>query len=80
MGIYAKTEMEAMPGSCAECKLGTRYGLVGDVECRILRAYFTGNVKPPHKERPDECPLLEMAAPDRDAQAAAAREINQTKY
>lgn len=58
--VYAKTPMEAMPGSCTECAFGRRYGYVGDVECRILREYFTGNVEPPYKERPDECPLLEM--------------------
>lgn len=60
--VYAKTTMEAMPGSCTECAFGRRYGCVGDVECRVLRKYFTGNVEPPYKERPDECPLVEMAA------------------
>lgn len=59
MNIYAKTQMETMPGSCAECKFGKRYGCVGDVECKILNEYFTGNVEPPHKERPDACPLVE---------------------
>ena len=59
MSIYAKTTMKHMPGSCNECQFGRRYGLVGDVECRILREYFTGNVKPPYKERPNECPLTE---------------------
>ncbi len=58
--IYAKTTMKAMPGSCTECRLGERYGCVGDVKCRILKKYFTGNVEPPYKERPDECPLLEI--------------------
>lgn len=62
--VYAKTTMEAMPGSCNECAFGRRYGCVGDVECRILREYFTGNVEPPYKERPDECPLLEMEEAD----------------
>lgn len=63
MSIYAKTPMEAMPGSCNECAFGRRYGCVGDVECRILREYFTGNVKPPYKERPDICPLREIDDP-----------------
>ena len=58
--VFARTTMCTMPGSCTECKLGVRYGYVGDVKCRILREYFTGNVEPPYKERPDECPLLEM--------------------
>ncbi len=58
--IYAKTAMKTMPGSCRECKFGERYGLIGDTKCRILREYFTGNAEPPFKERPDECPLLEM--------------------
>ncbi len=64
--IYAKTAMETMPGSCTECKFGERYGFVGDVKCRILKQYFTGNVEPPYKERPDECPLLEMEEPNND--------------
>lgn len=65
--VYARTTMETMPGSCTECAFGRRYGCVGDVECRILREYFTGNVEPPYKERPDECPLAEMEEPDHDA-------------
>lgn len=60
MSIYAKTKIEAMPGSCTECKFGERYGLVGDVKCKILGDYFTGNVRPPYKERPDACPLVEF--------------------
>ncbi len=56
--IYAKTQMEKLPRSCAECKLGDKYGYVGDVRCKVLEVYFTGNVEPPHKERPDECPLV----------------------
>lgn len=64
MSVYVKTEMEAMPGSCAECEFGRRYGFVGDVYCRVLDDYFTGNVKPPHKERPDECPLHPDAQPN----------------
>lgn len=60
MSIYAKTPMETMPGSCTECKFGERYGCVGDVECKILNEYFTGNVEPPYKERPDACPLVNL--------------------
>ena len=56
--IVAKTTLKEIPFSCSECKYGDKYGLVGDVYCRILKEYFTGNVKPPHKERPDECPLI----------------------
>lgn len=51
---------EDMPGSCAECFLGKRYGCVGDVECKALNEYFTNNVRPPYKERPDECPLIAL--------------------
>ena len=58
--VYVRTAMEAMPGSCTECEFGRKYGCVGDVECRILREYFTGNVEPQYKERPDECPLVEL--------------------
>lgn len=60
MSIYAKTTMEKLPNSCTECQMGKRYGCVGDVYCTILKDFFTGNVKPPYKERPDECPLVEM--------------------
>lgn len=60
MIICAKTTMESMPGSCAECILGKKYGCVGDVKCKVLEEYFTGNVEPPHKQRPDACPLVEM--------------------
>lgn len=53
-----------MPGSCETCKLGRRYGLVGDVYCNYLHEYFTGNTEPPYKkERPDECPLCELPTP-----------------
>lgn len=72
--VYARTTMETMPGSCNECAFGRRYGCVGDVECRILREYFTGNVEPPYKERPDECPLLEMEETDH---GGVAQESNQ---
>lgn len=53
-------DADDMPGSCTECFLGERYGYVGDVKCLALREYFTGNVRPPYKERPDECPLIEL--------------------
>ena len=59
--IFAKLGMEKLPNSCNECKMGKRYGCVGEVKCRILGEYFTGNVEPPYKERPDECPLREFA-------------------
>lgn len=49
-----------IPKSCAECFAGEKYGCVGDVKCRILDEYFTGNTTPPHKERPDECPISEL--------------------
>lgn len=67
--VYARTTMGTMPGSCTECAFGRRYGFVGDVECRILREYFTGNVEPPYKERPDKCPLLEMEGTDNGGMA-----------
>lgn len=60
MSVFAKTTMGKIPDSCTECKLGRRYGCVGDVYCRIMDEYFTGNVKPPYKDRPDSCPLVEM--------------------
>lgn len=60
MSIYAKTSMDTVPESCAECGLGEKYGCVGDVKCKVLDEYFTGNTKPPHKERPDACPLAEF--------------------
>ena len=46
-----------IPKSCSVCPLGEKYGCVGDVKCRILGQYFTGNTEPPWKDRPDECPL-----------------------
>ena len=58
--IFAKTDMDKMPDSCVRCSHGERYGCVGDVKCRILGEYFTNNTKPPYKERPDECPLIDM--------------------
>lgn len=59
--IFAKMDMRELPYSCTECKMGERYGCVGDVKCKVLDEYFTNNVKPPYKERPDECPLREFA-------------------
>lgn len=56
--IYAKVPLDKIPESCTACKMGKRYGCVGDVYCKILDEYFTGNTKPPYKERPDECPLV----------------------
>lgn len=48
-----------MPDSCRKCEYGKVYGCVGDVHCMTLNEYFTNNVKPPYKERPDECPLFD---------------------
>lgn len=58
--VCIKTPLTSVPNSCAECIYGERYGLVGEVMCRVLGEYFTGNIKPPHKERPDECPMFEV--------------------
>lgn len=55
--IIFKTDLEEIPKSCEVCPYSKPYGLVGDRFCKIANAYFTGNVKPPYKERPDECPL-----------------------
>lgn len=63
--IYAKTSMNTLPNSCAECRLGERYGCVGDIKCRVLNEFFTGNPLPPHKERPDACPLVAEREVDR---------------
>lgn len=52
-----QTPMKKLPASCVECYYGERYGAVGDVKCKLLEEYFTNNVKPPYKRRPDECPL-----------------------
>lgn len=59
LNIVAKTTLKEMPFSCSQCSFGKIYGMVGDVKCRILDKYFTGNTKPPYKERADECPLVE---------------------
>ena len=77
MSVYAKTPMEAMPGSCTECEFGKRYGFVGDVKCRILNEYFTGNVEPPYKERPDACPLVKK---DKDRLAELPCRLGGTVY
>ncbi len=58
--IIFKTELEELPPCCELCPYSKPYGLVGDRFCKITKAYFTGNVKPPYKERPDECPLTEL--------------------
>ncbi len=58
--VFIKTPLTATPGSCAECIYGENYGCVGETKCRVLGEYFTGNVKPPHKDRPDECPIIEV--------------------
>lgn len=55
--IVIMTELKELPFSCADCPYSKRYGLVGERFCKVLREYFTGNVEPPHKERPNECPL-----------------------
>lgn len=57
MGVYINM---SMPENCVECRLGNRYGLVGDQYCHLLKGYYTNNPKPPYKERPDECPLVEI--------------------
>ena len=58
--IYCKTKMKEMPQSCPLCQYGKKYGAVGDVECKKLAEYFTNNPMPPYKDRPDECPLIEV--------------------
>lgn len=55
--IIFKTDLEEIPPCCELCPYSKPYGLVGDRFCKITKAYFTGNVKPPYKEKPDECPL-----------------------
>lgn len=55
-GIYIHGAQ--FPSNCRECKLCKPYGCVGDCYCMWLGEYFTNNVKPPYKERPDECPLI----------------------
>lgn len=65
--VCVPTDMEVMPRGCQECALGKPYGCVGDVYCKVLGDYFTGNppyLKIPCKERPDECPLVEMRSDD----------------
>ena len=65
--------METLPGSCTECKFGERYGCVGDVKCKILGEYFTGNTEPPYKERPDACPLEEKDNEERKMNVVTVR-------
>lgn len=55
--IVIKTELKEIPFSCEECPYSKPYGLVGERFCKVLCEYFTGNIEPPYKERPDECPL-----------------------
>ena len=55
-----------MPLSCTVCKFSKSYGCVGDRYCIILEEYFTGNLTPPYKERPDCCPLSEVPTPHGD--------------
>ena len=55
-GIYIPDM--AMPENCFKCGWGQRYGAVGDCYCSLLKDYFTNNVKPPYKERPDACPFV----------------------
>lgn len=57
--VILRTKMDKMPDSCKACEFGKIYGCVGDVHCMALNEYFTNNTRPPYKERPDECPLIE---------------------
>lgn len=59
MGVFIKTKMDKVPNTCIKCDYAERYGCVGDVYCIVLKDYFTNNTKPPYKERPDDCPLIE---------------------
>ena len=65
--VCVPTDMEVMPRGCQECKIGKPYGCVGDTYCKVVGDYFTGNppyLQLPCKERPDECPLVEMRSGD----------------
>lgn len=67
LAVCVPTDMETMPRGCQECKLGKPYGCVGETYCKVLDDYFTGNppyLQIPCKERPDECPLVEMRSSD----------------
>lgn len=55
--IIFKTDLEEIPPCCELCPYSRPYGLVGDRLCKVTGVYFTGNVKPPYKEKPNECPL-----------------------
>ena len=55
--IIFKTNLTEIPEWCELCPYSRPYGLVGDRLCTVTGSYFTGNVKSPYKERPDECPL-----------------------
>ena len=58
--IVAKTNLTEIPQSCEICPYSKPYGFIGDRFCKIKGDYFTGNIKPPYKERPDECPLIKI--------------------
>lgn len=65
--VCVPTDMETMSRGCQECALGKPYGCVGDTYCKVLGDYFTGNppyLQIPCKERPDECPLVEVRSGD----------------
>ena len=52
------TKIAEVPKSCEQCKHSQRYGAVGDRYCRILGEYFSGDINPPYREVPDECPIV----------------------
>jgi hypothetical protein len=58
--IIFKTDLKEIPECCELCPYSKRYGLIGDRFCKVSGNYFTGNITPPYKERPDECPLIEI--------------------
>ena len=66
--LKAKISLGLRYECCETCKHSSSYGCVGDRYCRILGEYFTGNVKPPYKTAPDDCPMTvcETAIKERD--------------
>ena len=62
--IIIKTDLIEIPECCELCPYSKRYGLVGDRFCTVTQEYFTGNITPPYKERPDECPLRKIDDPN----------------
>ena len=58
--IVFKTDLDKIPSCCELCPYSKRYGFVGDRFCRVTKEYFTGNLNPPYKERPEECPLIDI--------------------